>query len=238
MIEKPLEIRELGAGAANQVVLLRGHSTDYIFKWLRHNQQLGLDRNAEFELQRKLAALQLAPEVIACDPNRWVLQRFVDGIPLAKWGADSASRLQIAARTLAKIHAQRPRWQGATLWQKCEQYVRQLDTAAQQALRHFREELRSDSPAVLCHFDLSFEHILLRDKGVSVIDWEYAGWGDRLTDIASTIEINQLSDASADILNDYYQQATGVVISQQQLHRHRLFVRWLNQQWAKLLQLT
>lgn len=234
MIEKPTEIKALTAGAANQVLWLKGRTESYIFKWLRHNQQFGLDRCEEFDLQQQLATEGLAPEVIALDPKQWVLQRYVAGTPLTSSALTSAERLEVTAKTLVMIHQQQPSWNGTTIWDKSEFYADRLGQAEKSQLARFKEELSSSHPNVLCHFDLAFAHILLNQR-VMVVDWEYAGWGDRLTDIASTIEINQLDEPSAESLCKHYQRHSGHIIERQDLAKHRLFVRWLNQQWEKLL---
>lgn len=234
MIEKPIEIQTLTAGPANQVLWLKGRTESYIFKWLRHSQRFGLDRRAEFELQQALAATGLAPEVIALDPSQWVLQRYVEGTPMNSFSLSHNEKLKVTARALAIVHQQQPDWQGSTLWQKCATYADKLGGSIQSQLAQFKNALSSSRRDVLCHFDLAFAHILVNQK-VTIVDWEYAGWGDRLTDIASSIEINQLDEPSAEALCHYYHQHTGILIDQGELDDHRLFVRWLNQQWVTLL---
>ena len=234
MIEKPIEIQALTAGPANQVLWLKGRTDSYIFKWLRHSQRFGLDRSAEFELQQQLAATGLAPDVIALDPAQWVLQRYVEGTPMNSFALGQTEKLKVTAQALALVHQQQPAWQGTTLWQKCDAYADKLGGAISSQLLQFKQALKSNRAQVLCHFDLAFAHILVNQK-LTIVDWEYAGWGDRLTDIASSIEINQLDDPSADALCHYYRQYSDTVIDNHELNDHRLFVRWLNQQWTTLL---
>jgi len=234
MIEKPIEIETLTAGPANQVLWLKGQTESYIFKWLRHSQRFGLNRSAEFELQQQLAATGLAPEVIALDPSQWVLQRYVDGTPMNSFSLSQTEKLKVTAQALAEVHNQQPNWQGSSLWQKCESYADRLGGSMKPQLSQFRRALKSHRADVLCHFDLAFAHILV-NKNVTIVDWEYAGWGDRLTDIASSIEVNQLDEPSAEALCHYYRQQTGLTIDHRELDDHRLFIRWLNQQWFRLL---
>ena len=44
----------------------------------------------------------------------------------------------------------------------------------------------------LCHLDLGTYNLVTTDKGIKVIDWEYAGVGDPRMDLAMTIEIEKL----------------------------------------------
>lgn len=234
MIEKPLQIVPLAAGQANEVLLLRGNQQSYIFKWLCHSNSFALNRSDEFRLQGLLAETGLAPEVIAFDAKRWVLQQYIKGKSLADMNLSWQQRLRYAARALALVHQQSPPWKGSDIWQKLEAYVARLGVAEQVELRHFRQELSATDRHVLCHFDLSFEHILVADS-IRIIDWEYAGWGDRLTDIASAAEINRLDADSAEALCCYYTAETGYTIDKKRFEKHRLFIQWVNRQWQRLL---
>lgn len=234
-IEKPIEVRALRSGVANEVWLLRGANASYVFKWLNHSDCLGLRRSDEFHLQQQLADVGLAPEVIALDPSRWVLQEYISATPISAKPIKTTEKLRITAQALAQIHRQKPAWQGTTLWQKADHYAHRLGETEQQQLAAFKKTLTTDEPQVLCHFDLAFAHILT-GHSLKVIDWEYAGWGDRLTDIASTIEINGLDANGCAQLCHHYSEQTGIEIDNHCLHEHRQFVRWLYRQWSKLLQ--
>jgi len=234
MIERPVEVVPLDAGQANEVLLLKGTNESYVFKWLHHSATLGLDRRSEFELQRELSKSGLAPKVIGFDPKRWVLQEYVAATPVSAGSLRCDQKIRLTAKALAKTHQQTPRWQGASLWQKLEYYVAKLGVVEQQQLKRFKDQLSSNERRVLCHLDLAFDHILWHDS-LTIIDWEYASWGDRMTDIASTIEINQLDSSSADKLCYYYQLETGYRFDNTQLGAHRSFVQWINHQWLRLL---
>lgn len=234
MIERPVEVVPLNAGQANEVLLLKGTNESYVFKWLNHSATFGLDRHSEFQLQRQLSKSSLAPKVIAVEPELWVLQEYVAGTPVSADSLSCDQKLRLAAKALAKTHRQTPCWQGESIWQKLEYYVKNLGVSEQQQLQHFRNDLDRAEDPVLCHFDLAFAHILWHDS-LTILDWEYAGWGDRITDIASTIEINQLADSSADKLCYYYQLETGYRVDSEQLDAHRCFVQWINHQWLRLL---
>lgn len=235
MIEKPLEVISLASGLANDVLLLKGQHQSYIFKWLRHSDALGLDRNDEYCLQSLLAQAGLAPEVIALDPGRWVLQQYISGNSLADISYSHEKKLRYTARALALIHRQQPAWQGTDLWQKLAKYVARLGAKEQLQLAYFRNDLKTTEQPVLCHFDLSFGHIIVQDT-IRIIDWEYAGWGDPLTDIASAAEINQLDESSVEALCWYYSAETGLVFDKQRFELNRFFIRWINRQWQQLLQ--
>ncbi|MGM0526281.1 MAG: phosphotransferase [Pseudomonadota bacterium] len=234
MIERPVEVVSLNAGQANEVLLLKGTNESYVFKWLNHSATFGLDRSSEFELQQELSKSGLAPKVIAVEPELWVLQEYVAGMPASADSLSCDQKLRLAAKALAQTHRQSPCWEGTSLWQKLEYYVAKLGTGEQQQLQHFRNQLGRVEKPVLCHFDLAFAHILSHNS-LTIIDWEYAGWGDRITDIASTIEINQLDNSSADKLCYYYQLETDYRVGNEQLNAHRSFVQWINHQWLRLL---
>lgn len=236
MIEKPHTIQPLASGASNQALLLKGDTEAYVFKWLRQNDRFGLDRQAEFALQQQLAERGLAPDVLALDPERWVLQSYIDA-PSLRTLSDNSAMLRYAAQALAKVHQQRPQWRGQPLVDKLDYYLRQPSVSSDQRQQwaNYRDYLTNQtSSPVLCHFDLAFEHVLL-SKPLTIIDWEYAGWGDRLTDLASTLIINRLNTHDADEFIEHYQQAANYLVDHQALQWQLNFVEWMNTVWLTLL---
>lgn len=236
MIDKPTRILNLTQGMANEVLLLEGNDNSYVFKWLQKNELFGLQREQEFSLQQQLASNGLAPQVIAYDANSWVLQEYIAGHPLNDNAVELRTTITDLANALAAVHLQRPDWQGPTLQQRLTHYAKQLPTAAQQQLKQFTAILHTaPEHQVLCHHDLSVSHVLLTANGIKIIDWEYAAWGDRLTDIASTITINRLSAQQADWLVDDYQRLTKMAIDRSALQQHQHLVQWMYTSWYQLL---
>lgn len=234
-IPKPKCVKQLESGPANSVWLLQSSERSLIFKWLTYNDDLGLQRHREFELQQLLAQRGIAPKVVALDSERWVLQEYIEAPSLAAYEGDWDDKLAYLAAALAQVHQQQVAWNGDTLWQKLERYAPQLDAAYTKQLARFKSQLGTTSTPVLCHFDLSFENVLASDKPL-IIDWEYAGWGDRLADIASSIEINQFSDESVAALCRHYAAITGYAIEAEKLAQYRQLVRWINAQWYRIVQ--
>jgi thiamine kinase-like enzyme len=64
-------------------------------------------------------------------------------------------------------------------------------------------ELRGPQPAVPCHDDLLNANFL-DDGEIRIVDWEYAGMGDRFFDLANFSVNHELSDDQSDVLLDAY----------------------------------
>ena len=80
-------------------------------------------------------------------------------------------------------------------------------------------------------------HILMTDP-MRVIDWEYAGIGNPLFDIASTIKINQLNSEMVERLISDYEKRTHYQVDRQRLSQWCEFVEWLNKVWQHLFRHT
>ena len=85
-----------------------------------------------------------------------------------------------------------------------------------------RHELRSMGPPVLCHNDLHHSNLLESAGGLLAIDWEYAGVGHRVMDLAGYAAYHDLDDTGSALLLDAY-SAGGAAIAPGALDH----ARWL-----------
>ena len=77
-------------------------------------------------------------------------------------------------------------------------------------------------------------HILMTAP-IKVIDWEYAGIGHPLFDIANTIVMNKLDDAMAERLLTDYARLTRYDVEFADITEWLDLVDWLNNLWQHLL---
>lgn len=166
--------------------------------------RLGVNRVAELQAQRAAAALGFAPAVVHAEPAAGVLvSEFVAGRTLARTDLESPPLLAALGARLAELHAQPP-----------PRGVRRLDLHA--SLAHFLElaprapgplerellaarlrwALASHAPgaSAFCHNDLHHRNIIAAGR-LMFVDWEYAGVGDPLFELAAVIRYHDLNPA-------------------------------------------
>jgi aminoglycoside phosphotransferase (APT) family kinase protein len=161
------------------------------------------------------------------------------GHKLTKRPADEAL-VRSLGRELAKIHAIRPespaarslgflpKPQGAVAAARIEQYRQWLDAlgdprpALEWALRRLELSAPGKSDVVLCHRDFRTGNYMA-DSGTltGVLDWEFAGWGEREEDIAwfcarcwrfAARDREAGGIASREAFYDAYREASGCAI--------------------------
>jgi thiamine kinase len=178
-------------------------------------QELQIDRRSEAAILAAVAAADLGAPVLLCDPARHVLVTRYLGKP---WSFDDAlelANIERLALTMQRLHALTPPGGARTvdLSETVEGYLRTLDEhgtqnpLGAQALRirarGAAELLSAGSVACLCHNDA--HHLNIVDDGeVRLIDWEYAGVGERLFDLASACVYHGYDEAQRQRLLSAY----------------------------------
>jgi thiamine kinase-like enzyme len=197
------------AGGADYVVRLPGKRTDV----------LGIDREAERAATEMAAAAGVAPAVAAFLPDDEVLvTHFVAGEPVTPERLrEPATLIEIAAR-LRAVHAG-PRLRSAfSPFRVVEAYrdaaaargaVIPPDQAPAAALAAEIEPLMAgpEHAPVPCHNDLLAANFIADGERLWIVDWEYAGMGDRYFDLAN-LSINSGFDEADDerLLEAYFEQ--------------------------------
>lgn len=182
MPAKPRLIRALQGGRTNQSFLVECGAHLGVVRINAHNSaNLGIDRERELSLLRLLQSLECVPRVWFASQEVLVTE-FVDG---RQWHGYSLQQPRLRRRLARLIE----RLQGITLTASmprfsyrvhCENYLQQLedtfpDGAAVVALAATLDE--GDWQPVICHHDLVPENIVETERGLVLLDWEYAGWG-------------------------------------------------------------
>ncbi|MBK6349250.1 MAG: choline kinase family protein [Steroidobacteraceae bacterium] len=202
------------------------------------NEQLGADLHAESELLHLVARAGLAPRVVRCDPSarllvtQWLAS--AKGDPSAG-GCDRTIR-QVAAM-LCQLHELTPP-AGVRVVDFAVQ-ARRLGAAlpaeaVRPALAACAEEVLSRLGPVhaqaLCHHDVHAQNLVTDRAGrLWLVDWEYAGLGDPVFDLASCASQLELSAARAGLLCDEYVRVGGTAeLSRLDLARWAFdYVQWL-----------
>lgn len=176
------------------------------------DEQLGVCREAELLAQRAAAAAGLAPQVLWSDLAAGVkVDEWVSG---RAWSREEAARpesIRRLAQWLRSLHALPPPagLRRVDFHESLLRYGALLPAASAPAslLAEGRDcQARLGRPArlALCHHDLHHANILDTGDALMVVDWEYAGLGDPIMDLAGFAAYHELdADGSRTLLEAY-----------------------------------
>ncbi|MBM0103208.1 phosphotransferase [Steroidobacter sp. S1-65] len=195
--EAILSCEAIKHGLTNQSWLVRTKQDDVVVRISNTAEQaLQIDRESEALVLAAVDEAGIGPEVIRCDPAERVLVTRYLGDTWAEADAVNDQNIQRLGQLFRRLHRVPPPAgvRRVELNDTLEGYFRTLqergiqpaltsktlrDRALQVALK-----LRENSAATLCHNDV--HHLNVTDDGkLRLIDWEYAGVGQRLFDLAS-----------------------------------------------------
>jgi thiamine kinase-like enzyme len=200
----------LGGGITNHNFLARFGDTDVVLRIAgRQTELLGIDRAAEHVATQAAARLGIAPAVLAFLPEHACLvTAFVEAVPIADQALREAPALPEVARALRAFHEGAPglptrfdvpaiargyltlaRDRGAELPPAAWDAARLADRMAAVLAGH------PEHAAVPCHDDLLGANILSDGRRTWLVDWEYAGMGDRYFDLGNLSINNGFTDA-------------------------------------------
>jgi thiamine kinase-like enzyme len=194
---------------------------DWFVRYARAgNERLGADLHAEGEILRLVARAGLAPGVVRCDPlARLLVTQWIEGAQGGIAAADCDRTIRQVANLLCQLHALTP--PPALRVVDFAVQARRLESAlpaaaVPPALAARAEEVLSrlgpGQAQVLCHHDIHAQNLVTEPAGrLWLVDWEYAGLGDPVFDLASCASQLQLNAASAGLLCDEYLRAGGTV---------------------------
>jgi thiamine kinase len=202
------------------------------------NERLGADLRAEGEILRFVADAGLAPQVVRCDPSaRLLVTQWIASSQGDPFAGNHDRTIQRVAEMLRQLHELTPP-PGMRVVDFAVQ-VRQLQTVlAAQAVRpalaacaaEVLTQLGPGRANALCHHDIHAQNLVTDPSGrLWLVDWEYAGLGDPVFDLASCASQLELSTASTRLLCDRYIRAGGTVeLERLELARWAFdYVQWL-----------
>jgi thiamine kinase-like enzyme len=191
---------------------------------------LGIDRAIEHAVSRLVAAAGVGPEVVAfLEPEGALVTRFITGSPVDDAAVHEPLMLQRIAQSLRRVH------QAGTVEATFSPF-RVVEAYALTAKRHggrlpqaferaqpisaaIERALPAESP-VLCHNDLLNANFIDDGATIWIVDWEYAGMGDRFFDFGNFAVNHQLSEMDeAHLLASYFGRITPAHLARLRLMR-------------------
>ena len=204
-------VEELGGGITNrnfkvqvgdEVFVLRmgGAKTDL----------LGIDRAVEYAAGKRAFEVGVGPEVTAFVPEEgWLVARFIAGSPISLEEMRRPKALERVAGALRRFHDAAPIPGRFDPWAVVGEYrataeahgvaiPAQFASAWSMAARI--RAARGEQRLVPCHNDLLNANFIDDGADIRIVDWEYAGMGDRFFDFGNFAVNHQLSEEDEAVL--------------------------------------
>jgi thiamine kinase-like enzyme len=205
----------LGGGITNHNVKVEVDGETCVLRIAgKDTELLGIDRRVELEATRAAASLGIGPEVVRfLESEGWLVTRFIDGGPIPIERMRVTANLSRVAQTLSAVHT------GPLIAGEFDSFrvvERYLEIAVGRGgsepepyawahgLAREIEDARAGAERCLCHNDLLNANFLDDGERIRIVDWEYAGMGDRFFDLANFAINHELDEPSRRTLLETY----------------------------------
>lgn len=211
-----MTVRRLEGGLTNTNYLVDADGKQFVVRIIGDNGPvLVVDRATEETAMRRAEAAGITPEIVLfTQPEGHMVTRYLtDTTPLTIEAFTSQETIPRLAARLRDVHALDPiegsfdpytdirRWLDV-IEERATPWLGRLGPLLERVDRIERERTPlASSDVVLCHND-PYHLNFLDDGTLWMIDWEYAGMGDRMYDLASIGYV--LDDGGRDLLIESY----------------------------------
>ncbi|MBD2783597.1 phosphotransferase [Xenorhabdus sp. DI] len=208
-----------------------------------HGETLGVDRQRENQILRRLSSTGIAPKVIAMH-GTWLLLEWLTGTTVKPGTLGQPALQQSLAQTLAILHS-RPllgyplqlKKQMAFQWQQIDR-----KRLSPRWLRLHKFFMATRMPTALkvapAHMDIHPDNLLMTEEGLKLIDWEYAADVDIGLSLAVLFKGNQWDEMQQKtFLNYYCTQTSGYLhlpLLQRQIQRWEPWVSYMMLMWYEV----
>jgi thiamine kinase-like enzyme len=215
---RELEIEPLGGGITNHNFVVRVDGKAYVLRIAGADTELlGIDRAAEHEAASIAAGLGVGPEVVDFVEGS-LITCFVEGGIVPAEEIRRPGCLREVAGLLRHIHDGPPFPARFDAFRVVEAYRETAEAhgvrippqyAAAKARADEIERTLGPRPEQPCHNDLLNANFIRSPAGIRIVDWEYAGMGDRFFDLANFSVNHELSEDESDaLLEAYFDEVT------------------------------
>ncbi|HET7455467.1 MAG TPA: phosphotransferase [Solirubrobacterales bacterium] len=185
----------------------------------KDTELLGIDREAERAAGELASGAGIGPEVVAMlDDPPCLVTRFVVGEPMSAQALREPAAIAEVAAALRTLHACEERLPvDFSSFRVVESYAERIaargatvpssyEWAAAAAHRIEAALVGPEHEPVPCHDDLLSANFLRTRRGIRIVDWEYAGMGDRYFDLGNFAVNNELdAEGEAALLAAYFE---------------------------------
>ena len=208
-----VRLEPLGGGITNHNFKVTCDGEAFVLRIAGADTELlGIDREAEHAAAQAAAEVGVGPEVVDFVEGS-LITRFVEGRPVPPEEIRRPACLAETAVLLRRVHEGPPFPARFDSFRVVETYLRtavehdveipdEYETAKRRADEIERE--LGPRPEHPCHNDLLNANFIRSPDGIRIVDWEYAGMGDRFFDLANFSVNHELSDDETDVLLGAY----------------------------------
>jgi thiamine kinase len=211
--DRELGIEPLGGGITNHNFKVTVEGEAFVLRIAGADTELlGIDRHAEHAAARVAAELGVGPEVVGFVEGSLVT-RFVEGRPVPLEEMRRPETLREAAGLLRRIHEGPSFPVPFDSFRVVEVYRRRAEEHGvripeaydrAQARANQIERALGPQPQCPCHNDLLNANFIRSPDGIRIVDWEYAGMGDRFFDLANFSVNQELTENEGELLLEAY----------------------------------
>ncbi|WP_448952985.1 phosphotransferase [Labrys neptuniae] len=206
----PISIEPSAGGLTNRNLLITAPTGRYVARLAGDNAAHDIDRAAEQAATRAAAQCGLGPELVWAEPGLMIL-RHIEGRTLTAADFADPERLSRVLGLLKRVHRDLPtHYRGAardrSLATILTGYAARLEAMPnrwrQAARRHhallerLQDPLRAAQPG-FAHNDVHGDNLIDDGERLWLLDWEYAGQGQPLADLASLVNNGLLGEDAA-----------------------------------------
>jgi thiamine kinase-like enzyme len=192
---RPATIIDLSGGITNRNYRVDVDGSAYVLRMGgQHTDLLGIDRVTEHAASLRAAEIGVGPEVVAfVQPEGWLVTRFIEGRSVPPEQIRLRDGIGRVAAVLRRIHGAAPIPGRFDAHAVVEQYRLEAQAHGVSVPSEFADahavaerirRARGPQAQVPCHNDLLNANFL-DDGEIRIVDWEYAGMGDRFFDLAN-----------------------------------------------------
>jgi thiamine kinase-like enzyme len=155
---------------------------------------LGIDRSVEHAASLRAEEIGIGPAVVDFVPSEgWLVASFIDGHAITPQEMRKPATMARVAEALRKLHSAAAIPGRFDAHEVVAEYRAEADShaveipaefGAAHAISERIRAARGPQPLVPCHNDLLNANFL-DDGEIRIVDWEYAGMGDRFFDLAN-----------------------------------------------------
>ena len=209
-------IEPLAGGITNRNYIVEDAGRRFVVRVCHPLPHLGICRANEVVCQRLAASLGLAPAVRYYQEGTLVSE-YVEGRTLKPENVREPALLKRLAATLRTLHDAWDRLEGELIYFSPLQTVRTYAATARRMGASLPDEVDeliegavrlahtlSPFTPVLCHNDLLAANLLEEGNRLWLVDWEYAGIGNPLFDLANVSSNNDLNAEDDRLLLEAY----------------------------------
>ena len=157
------------------------------------SEKFNIIRKNEIIILNAIKEIKIAPKIIFSDPQfKFLITEYFDGYNYSKnnFSVNDRAILKKIVEKYQKIEIGLPKFnylKHVEKYQKIISRKSKIDNKLKKRLEKFYPYLESfqnkNWSPVLCHHDLNPTNIIKTDRGMKIIDWEFAGYGHSKYDL-------------------------------------------------------